>query len=301
MPDAGSGYNGSGADSDLGDVRNWADDDSATTILLDGEIDALMVGSATLPRKSPLALPRDYAASLGALAQQYWWLGLMIALPGLFGLGWIIHTGLVVPLVASRVAVLPASATASSVVHHGPSARAPAAAVGAAETASVDEAQQPGMETGFTVNSTPSGAAVFVDDVRVAQVTPARVTDLVAGTHRVRLSAGDDYREWTTSLAMARGQVIFLPTIELARVEPPKPPAASRRAAAGALTIHSLPWAQVEVDGKPFGHTPRFKIPLRAGPHRVVLSNPQLGLRKSLSVRIAAGKTTIRSVALLPQ
>lgn len=70
-------------------------------------------------------------------------------------------------------------------------------------------------------------------------------------------------------------------------------PPARRRAPApataepGRLQVNVLPWAEVSVDGHPKGRVP-LDIELSAGPHRVQLSNPQLGER-ILEIDVPAG------------
>jgi hypothetical protein len=48
----------------------------------------------------------------------------------------------------------------------------------------------------------------------------------------------------------------------------------------GLLSANALPWADVEVDGRPLGTTPLANISLPIGPHEVVWKNPQLGERR---------------------
>lgn len=313
MPNAGSGCDGSSGHSNGLGSDGWSDEQ--TLILQDHELDVLMLdarsraqalGVASTPgRRSDTANGTgawSYSAARDVIVRQRHWIGLVIALPLLVALGWATHTAFVPPMVGASVAASPLAATATSALrargdnamrmrgmHHAASAEPQADARGAD--------REPGVETGFTIDSEPTGATVDVDGIRIAQVTPVRITDLAAGPHNIRLSAGEAFGEWTTQFALARGQIIFLPTIQLAPTQAEKPRAPARRAH-GALTIHSVPWAMVEVDGKPLGSTPQYKLPLRAGNHRVLLTHEPLGLSKAITVRIAPGKTTIRSIDL---
>jgi hypothetical protein len=66
----------------------------------------------------------------------------------------------------------------------------------------------------------------------------------------------------------------------------------SRATAAGTqshLTINSLPWSRVRVDGKPVGNTPLVRYPVRAGSHRLELIGADGRVRKSLRVLLAPG------------
>jgi hypothetical protein len=42
----------------------------------------------------------------------------------------------------------------------------------------------------------------------------------------------------------------------------------------GWLLVLVTPWAEVSIDDKPVGQTPLRRIPLRPGPHTVVLTHP---------------------------
>ena len=53
------------------------------------------------------------------------------------------------------------------------------------------------------IASRPTGAQVFVDDVRVG-VTPLSMPSIVAGQHRVRIEL-PGFRPWTTSVDVASG------------------------------------------------------------------------------------------------
>ena len=122
------------------------------------------------------------------------------------------------------------------------------------------------------VRSTPSGARVFVDG-RDRGATPATVTDLARGEHRVRLV----YEGYTT----AERRVVLSParpaqalTVPLAKVPvAPKPGASPEpRASTGSLLIDSRPTgATVLVDGRVVGKTPLTLPDVTAGDHGVRL------------------------------
>ena len=64
--------------------------------------------------------------------------------------------------------------------------------------------------------------------------------------------------------------------------------------AVGFLKVIAIPWAEVFVDGAPLGQTPIAKIEVVAGPHTVVLKNPQLGERTEQIVITAGETNTVR-------
>jgi len=78
------------------------------------------------------------------------------------------------------------------------------------------------IESGFALDSTPSGATVFVDDVQLGQVTPLRVTDLTPGHHQIRLQM-EGYAPWQSSLQVTAGHVLSLPRATLMAVAAPVP------------------------------------------------------------------------------
>lgn len=64
------------------------------------------------------------------------------------------------------------------------------------------------------------------------------------------------------------------------------------------LTINVWPWAEVILDGKSLGYTPRVKpFMAQAGQHTLILKNPHLGERK-LVLDLVSGKHTTLSVDL---
>jgi hypothetical protein len=58
----------------------------------------------------------------------------------------------------------------------------------------------------------------------------------------------------------------------------------------GLLSLQTIPWTQVIIDGKLIGPTPITNHKLSAGVHRVVCINQKFGIRKSFSIVIRAGK-----------
>jgi len=66
----------------------------------------------------------------------------------------------------------------------------------------------------------------------------------------------------------------------------------------GVLRINSRPWSQVYVDGHLVGNTPLLNFPVKAGSHKLKLVNPQLGMKKSLSVSVKSGAATTQIVDL---
>jgi serine/threonine protein kinase len=84
----------------------------------------------------------------------------------------------------------------------------------AGETMQLPSVNLEGIESGFALDSVPSGATVFVDSKRLQQATPVRVADLGPGDHQIRLEA-QGYSPWESQLHVTPGTVLDLPTAQL--------------------------------------------------------------------------------------
>jgi hypothetical protein len=73
---------------------------------------------------------------------------------------------------------------------------------------------------------------------------------------------------------------------------------ASASGKTGTLRLNTRPWSQVVVDGRPVGNTPQPNLELSAGKHKLVLSNPSLGLSKNVTVTIKPGETNTQVINL---
>jgi serine/threonine protein kinase len=71
------------------------------------------------------------------------------------------------------------------------------------------------IESGFALDSIPSGASVFVDGAKLPDTTPIRMTKLAPGDHLIRLES-DGYARWESSLHVVAGKVLDLPKAQLA-------------------------------------------------------------------------------------
>jgi len=63
----------------------------------------------------------------------------------------------------------------------------------------------------------------------------------------------------------------------------------------GRITINSLPWATVYVDGKPIGVTPIRDKRLRAGQHHIVLKDRQGRILKAFTTHVVTGQERVHS------
>jgi serine/threonine-protein kinase len=81
---------------------------------------------------------------------------------------------------------------------------------------------------------------------------------------------------------------------EPAALNVPAIKASSSTAKTGTLQINSRPWSEVSVDGRPVGNTPQRALQLSAGRHKIKLTNPELGLSKTIRIKIKAGETVTK-------
>ncbi|MBK6578511.1 MAG: serine/threonine protein kinase [Sandaracinaceae bacterium] len=67
---------------------------------------------------------------------------------------------------------------------------------------------------GFTLNTTPPGATVYVDGTRVPGTTPVTAADLSAGAHQVRVEM-EGHGTWQDEIVIAAGQTVAVPSVTL--------------------------------------------------------------------------------------
>ena len=71
---------------------------------------------------------------------------------------------------------------------------------------------------GFTLNTTPPGATVYVDGTRLPGTTPVTAADLSAGAHQVRVEM-EGHGTWQDEIVIAAGQTVAVPSVALSPAE----------------------------------------------------------------------------------
>jgi hypothetical protein len=171
-------------------------------------------------------------------------------------------------------------------------------------------------ESGFTLDSAPSDAKVWVDGKELAQQTPVKVTALAPGSHEVRVER-EGFVPWQTRIDVTSGAMQRLPDVSLL---PQRVPAAAPNAqlrkqpvrkaqaesvdasqdkprrpvvlfAQGVLRVKSRTSVQVYVDGQFIGNAPLPSVKLEPGSHQVKLVNTETNLTKNITVDIPPGET----------
>jgi hypothetical protein len=84
-------------------------------------------------------------------------------------------------------------------------------------------------EVGFSIRSAPAGAEVWVDGKATDQVTPARLTGVTAGIHRLQLKR-EGYAPYELQMFVPEATVLQLPTAELVTAAPAEAPSARAEA-----------------------------------------------------------------------
>lgn len=146
---------------------------------------------------------------------------------------------------------------------------------GSAESAAASKAT-------LVVQSEPP-CSIFVDGTP-AGTTPARLSELAPGEHQVALvnKAEGLNRRFTVTLAAGRT------TTETVKF------------GTGTLIFRVRPWAEVQIDGRPYGVTPfPAGVEVYEGERRIRLFNPELGKEQIRTVWVKPGAQEIVKVDLL--
>lgn len=119
-----------------------------------------------------------------------------------------------------------------------------------------------------------------------AVVSPPVSADLSAASSPVSADLSVASSPASADLSMAASST--------GRRSPPRKGTGSRRSAgsrrgSGHLTINSLPWSKVKIDGVYVGNTPLIKMQIPAGKHLVELIGPDSRVRKSFTVTLRRG------------
>lgn len=133
--------------------------------------------------------------------------------------------------------------------------------------------------SGFTLDSIPSGASVYVGDRLLPQRTPVRVTDLAPGTYGIRVEHGESYAPWVTQITVLPGQILQM---ETARLTP---------RSVSVEFVSTPPGAEVVLsrgsERRAIGQTPvTASVEATGGPWTVSMSKP--GYQPSESVLVLA-------------
>lgn len=152
------------------------------------------------------------------------------------------------------------------------------------------------------ITTVPPGAAVRLGKTTLG-VTPLEVKTLEPWRNYALALALDGYEPLAVALHLEPRQVLQVSkTLVRARAAPrlerPVAVAAPQPPAAGFLSLATKPWVKVELDGKPIGSTPFYRLELSAGPHVLRLTNEQARVDVVRRIVISPKATTKLDLAL---
>jgi hypothetical protein len=143
----------------------------------------------------------------------------------------------------------------------------------------------------FTVDLESGKTKVKHGDVKVAQPAPAPAPAVAKDSHK---------KDKADKAKVASVDFDTKPAKTTKKADAPKPPkaddadkVAAAPAGKGVLMIASKPPCQITIDGKATGlTTPQRSIDLAAGAHKITLVNTDANIKKTIVVKITAGKPT---------
>jgi hypothetical protein len=165
--------------------------------------------------------------------------------------------------------------SAQKPVPPAPAPVAPSAPAPVAPSAPEEEAAPPAPSErpcSLAIASRPPRARIFVDGRAVGRAPATLPLTCRAAPYRIVL-AGANRSPWERNVTLDREQVTVIAAL-------------ARR---GSLSVNAIPWANIFIDGRPAGHTPRRGVPLDAGRHLVKLVT-QAGDVRTRNVAVAEGR-----------
>jgi serine/threonine protein kinase len=165
----------------------------------------------------------------------------------------------------------------------------------------------PEPEVGIVrIDTSPTGAALYLDGVKLPGLSPATVDRIDAGKEHVLLVQLDGHKDelkkftlhaaevQTLSLKLTRDRKPVAAHVKTTKDEgAPKPKATAppvKLEGEGTLLLASSPWVNVKIDGQDKGPTP-LRVTLPAGKHTVLLTNPEFKINRSMPVMIMPNET----------
>jgi hypothetical protein len=129
---------------------------------------------------------------------------------------------------------------------------------------------------GWLKVSVPFECQILEDD-EILGTTGSAKTMLTSGRHEITLS--------NQAIGFRQSQTIEVTPGKLTAVVV-TPPRAE-------LSANARPWADVSIDGEPFGETPLGHVAVPIGPHEILFQHPQLGERRQTIVVTAKGPNRV--------
>ena len=158
------------------------------------------------------------------------------------------------------------------------------------------------QKTMITVKSDPDGAALYINDKKVQAATPTIVNDIPVGLDIVVRVEKHGYFPYEENIGKVPANmnkevsVILKPKNTSAHSKSKKSDKSSKSSVVDSgepafLTINSMPWANIYIDGKLIGSTPISKHKLPSGSYKIQFKNPKSGIDKTIPVELKPGET----------
>ena len=159
------------------------------------------------------------------------------------------------------------------------------------------------QKTMITVKSDPDGAVLYVNDKKVQALTPTIVNDIPVGLDIVVRVEKHGYFPYEENIGKVPANInkeigiILKPKNAPAQSKSKKPENSSSVKSVvelgepAHLSINSMPWANIYIDGKLIGSTPISMHKLPAGSYKVQFKNPKFGIDKTIPVDLKPGET----------
>lgn len=150
----------------------------------------------------------------------------------------------------------------------------------------------------LTIESEPV-AEVFVDGLQRG-TTPVVKVRVPAGKRTVRLQAdGWSGRDLVVDVP-ANSEVRRRVRFDGGDAEDGAAAKQASKARYGYLTLNSLPWTQVIVDGRKMGATPLLRMKVLSGRHKVVFENQEMNCKRTIVVSVSPGEEVRQIVRCEP-
>ncbi len=158
------------------------------------------------------------------------------------------------------------------------------------------------QKTMITVKSDPDGATLYINDKKVQAATPTIVNDIPVGLDIVVRVEKHGYFPYEENIGKVPANmnkevsVILKPKNSSAQSKSKKSDKSSKSSVVESgdpafLTINSMPWANIYIDGKLIGSTPISKHKLPAGSYKIQFKNPKSKIDKTIPVELKPGET----------
>lgn len=159
------------------------------------------------------------------------------------------------------------------------------------------------QKTMITVKSDPDGATLYINDKKVQAATPTIVNDIPVGLDIVVRVEKHGYYPYEENIGKVPANMNKEVSVILksknnsaSQSKSKKSDNSSSRSAVESgepafLTINSMPWANIYIDGKLVGSTPISKHKLPAGSYKIQFKNPKSKIDKTIPIELKPGET----------